>query len=315
MPFIKLTKFEQHRLSLFFICLALSIAGWLFFALSNPYRYPVNTIVHYYNAPHHKAFHPLQSDHVKLMVEGTGWQLLFSKLRFSPRNIKVDLKNLSKQNFVSFKDQLYSVNKEFDFRQRVVSVQPDTLYFDFSARNVKRVPVKLVSKLLFKNQYGLYESIKLIPEYVTLTGPKDDLMAITSWETDTLISKNIDETFSANISLKSPSKLNIAIYPTLIQVKVPVDEFTEKEVEVPLQLKNNRLFDEVKLFPENVKVKIQVSLKNYPSVDKKAFEVFVDLDNWKNHGYKQLPIVLKGYPQFSKLIKIEPQFVDFIIRK
>ncbi|MDB5121743.1 MAG: hypothetical protein JWN56_2961 [Sphingobacteriales bacterium] len=315
MPFLKLTKFEQHRLSLFFICLALSIAGWLFFALSNPYRYPVNTIVRYYNAPHNKAFHPLQSENVKLVVEGTGWQLLFSKLRFNPHHIKVDLRDLNKRDFVSFTNQLDIVNKDFDSRQKVVSVQPDTLYFDFSARKVKRVPVKLISKILFKNQYGIYDHIKLVPEYVTLTGPEEDLKAINSWETDTLISEDVDETFSTKISLKSPSKLNIDIYPTLIQVRVPVDEFTEKEVEVPLRIKNNRHFDEVKLLPENVKVKLMVSLKNYPLVDKKAFDAFVNLDNWEKDGYKQLPIILKHYPDFCKLIKIEPQFVDFIIKK
>ncbi|MDB5013442.1 MAG: hypothetical protein JWQ25_1644 [Daejeonella sp.] len=315
MPFLKLTKFEQHRLSLFFICLALSIAGWLFFALSNPYRYAVSTVVRYYNAPHNKAFHPLQSENVNLLVEGTGWQLLFSKLRFKPRYVKVDLRQLNKRNFVSFNDQLDLVNREFDSKQKVVSVLPDTLYFDFSARKVKRVPVKLVSKILFKNQYGVYDRIKLVPEYVTLSGPEEDLKMISSWKTDTLISENVYQTFSSNISLKSPNKPNIDVYPTLIQVKIPVDEFTEKEVEVPVQVKNNRRFDEVKIFPENVKVKLMVSLKNYPLVDKKAFNAFVDLDNWRNDGYKQLPVTLKSYPEFCKLIKIEPQFVDFIIKK
>ncbi|MBC7694825.1 MAG: YbbR-like domain-containing protein [Burkholderiales bacterium] len=315
MPFLKLTKFEQHRLSLFFICLALSILGWLFFALSNPYRYAVNTVVRFYNAPANKAFHPLQSEYVKLVVEGTGWQLLFSKLRFTPQNIKVDLQELNKRNFISFKDQLDLVNKEFDSKQRIVSVLPDTLYFDFSSRKIKRVPVKLVYKISFKNQYGIYDQIKLVPEYVTLSGPEEDLKSITSWETDTVISNNVFETFSTTISLKAPMKPNVDIYPTLIQVKIPVDAFTEKEVEVPLQVKNNHRFDDVKLFPENVKVKLMVSLKNYPLIDKKAFDASVDLDNWKKNGYKQLPILLKNYPEFCKPIKIEPQFVDFIIKK
>lgn len=48
---------------------------------------------------------------------------------------------------------------------------------------------------------------------------------------------------------------------------------------------------------------------------KNFFEATVDLEKWKNRGYKQLPVNLTRFPDFSKMVKIEPQQIDFIITK
>jgi YbbR domain-containing protein len=225
------------------------------------------------------------------------------------------LRQLSNKNFISFKSQLSSINKEFDSQQRVISVLPDTLYFDFSTQKTKRVPVKLMSDLHFKPQHGIYDSVQLQPEFVTLTGPEKELEKIDSWDTDTLVLHNVNRTLTTKISLKSPSKLNVAVYPSLITVKLPIGEFTEREIEVPLIIKNNLNFEEVKLLPESVKVKILIALKNYPLVDRKSFEASVDLNNWSEYGYNQLPVKISRFPKFSQLLRVEPQSADFIIQK
>ena len=81
MPFIKLTKVERKRFLMLVICLLIAIAAWLFMALNNKYVYTAKTVLNYENIPQKKAFHPLQSDTVDLQVEGTGWQLLFARLK------------------------------------------------------------------------------------------------------------------------------------------------------------------------------------------------------------------------------------------
>src|SRR5690606_22194527 len=108
-----------------------------------------------------KAFHPLQSDTVNLQVEGTGWQLLFARLRIKPQSISISLDKLNNRNFIVFSDQLYNVNSQLLTAQKIISVQPDTLYFDFSTRTVKKVPVELVSELTFYKQYGISSSIRI----------------------------------------------------------------------------------------------------------------------------------------------------------
>jgi YbbR domain-containing protein len=315
MPFIKFSKVERRRISLFFVCLLFAVGAWMFFALSNRYVYQVQTLVRYVNFPDNKAFHSLQSDTIDLQVEGTGWQLLFSKLRINPQSVDVDLEKLKKQTFVNLSDQLNYINKQFESTQKVVNVRPDTLYFDFSSRAVKKIPIRLNYDIRFESHYGISDTIQISPSYVTVTGPGNELEKIDYWYTDTLKLKNVNSNFSSKISLQKALKANISIYPRIVDLRIMVDEYTEKVIEVPIVLLNNNEFRNVKLLPDKVKITFLTALSNYSKIDRGDFEVSVDLNNWKLKGYKQLPVLISKFPKFCELVKIEPQNIDFIIQK
>ena len=134
MPLIKLTKVERKRFGLLITCLIAAICAWLFLALNNKYVYTAKTELIYKDEPQKKAFKALQPDAVDLQVEGTGWQLLFSRLRIKPQSITVSLAKLNNRNFILFTEQLSQINKQLETSQKIISVKPDTLYFDFSKR-------------------------------------------------------------------------------------------------------------------------------------------------------------------------------------
>ncbi|WP_017259439.1 CdaR family protein [Pedobacter arcticus] len=315
MGLIKLTAVERRKISIFFTCLILAIATWLFFSLSNKYEYEVKTIVNFKNLPVNKAFNPLQSDTVLLTVQGTGWQLLFTRLRIYPRDVRVDLSNLSKRNYVTFTDQMRSINAYYSSEQRIVSVQPDTLYFDFTTRQVKKVPVRLNSKLSFIKQFGQSEDIVLKPDSVTVTGPLEQLQKIEYWTTDTFSRKDISNTIIDKITLKATSAPNITIYPPLTEVKIPVEEFTEKQLFVPIKVINNNQYYNVKLFPDRVKVTFMISLSDYEDTNEDDFDAVVDLNTWKNFGATMLPIRIVKKKPFSRIRWIEPSQVHFMVKK
>jgi YbbR domain-containing protein len=308
-----MNSFERRKLVLFITCLFVAILAWLAFSLSNSYVYKVQTRVHYINSPELKSFHSLQSDTVVLQVEGTGWQLLFPGIRVDPDSIDVDLEKLNTRNYVTFSEQLNEVNRKLGSSQRVTAVTPDTLYFDFSARNTKRVPVKLAYDLQYIKPFNVSGSIQLHPEYVMVSGPPEDLARINYWVTDSLKLKDIKSNVSAKVLLKRNQKSNVSVYPSLINVKIPVDEFTEKSLEVPLKVLNNSGYL-VKLLPEKVKITFLTALGNYSRTDKESIEATINLDYWENAGYKQLPVKISRFPAFCKLISIDPQIVDFIIK-
>ncbi|MDO8991504.1 YbbR-like domain-containing protein [Daejeonella sp.] len=315
MPLIKFTKIERRRISLFFLCLLLAVGAWLFFALSNRYVYQVQTLVRFVDLPENRAFHPLQSDTIRLQVEGTGWQLLFSKLRISPPSVNIELKELQKQTFIELSDQIQKINTQVGSTQKVVYIHPDTLYFDFSSSTVKKIPVVLKQDIQFKAQFGISDSVQISPAFVTITGPVKELANIKGWETELLSLDKVSESVNMKINLKRPSKANITIHPGFVDLRLNIDEFTEKVVEIPVKVLNNKEFRNVKLLPDKVKVTLLSPLSKYPETDRSDFELFVDLNNWKENGYTQLPVRIIRIPEFSRLVKIEPQTLDFIIQK
>jgi hypothetical protein len=64
-----------------------------------------------------------------------------------------------------------------------------------------------------------------------------------------------------------------------------------------------------------VTVTTLVSLKDFSKWTARDFEAIVDLDNWAENRVKSLPILMTKVPDFVKIIKIEPQNVDFFVRK
>jgi len=315
MPFIKLTQIEKRRVLSLLACLVLAVGAWLFMALNNKYVYTAKTVLIYKNFPQKRAFHPLQSDTVDLQVEGTGWQLLFARLRINPQSISVSLNQLNTKEFVVFSDQLYNVNKQLESSQKVISVKPDTLYFDFTKRTVKRVPIRLVQRVEFVKQYGISSEILLTPKFVTVTGPIEELEKINSWSTDTLKLSNVQSSAKARVWMQHSTHKNVSIFPSSVEVKLPVDEFTEKTVEVPLKIVNNRNYNSIKLYPKKVKVTFLVALSNFAQVDESFITATVDADEWQNLHHNQFTVKITQFPNYCKLISVYPSKVDFIVEK
>jgi len=315
MAIVKLSASERRRLSAFFTCLILAAVAWVFTTLSNNYNFTVKEVLTYKNMPQKRAFHSLQPDTINTTIQGTGWDMLFSKMNFENRKITVDLHTLDSKDYVVLSSQLKDINERKDFDNQIIGFSPDTLYFDFSNRAVKRVPIRLVSNIRYQQQYAQSNDVAIRPSYVTLTGPGSALEHIESWDTDSLKSDSTNETIRANVGLLPSREGNVSIYPKSVQVVIPIEEYTEKEISIPVKLVNNRDYYRVKMFPLKVTVTFTTSLNRYAQMDEDLFEATADLNLWKEHGYTSLPVKLSRRPAYCKVVKIEPQNIDFIVRK
>lgn len=315
MALIKLSATERRRLSAFFSCLLLAVIVWVFATLSNTYDFTVKEVLVYKNVPRKRAFHPLQSDTITATLQGSGWETIFQKMNFNNQTVDVDLHTLENKDYIVLSSQLKQINEKKDPDQQISSFSPDTLYFDFSGRKVKRVPIRLISEIHYQRQFTQSNNAVLEPSYVTASGPDTVIDKLKYWNTDTLKIDSANETIRTNLGLQAVKEGNLTIYPKSVQVRIPVDEYTEKTLQIPVKLINNHNFYNVKIFPQKVKVTFTTSLRRYPEMDEDFFEASADLNLWRNSGYSMLPVKLTRYPAFCKIVKIEPQNIDFIIHK
>lgn len=315
MAIIKLSVTERRRASAFITCLVLALCAWIVVTLSTTYNYNVREILTFKNAPLKRAFHSLQSDTVNVTVKGSGWQMLLSKMNEQNHIIKVDLSKLDSEAYVVLSAQLAEINSEKALDNQIIAITPDTLYFDFSNRSVRRVPVQLVKSVKYRQQYTQSGDVIIKPAYVTISGPSNRIDKIKYWRTDSLSLKNIGESVSTQINLEASAEGNISIYPKTVQVNIPVDEFTEKTLELPVKLVGNVDFFNVKVFPQKVKVTFTTSLNRYTDIDEELFEAQADLNLWRMYGYNTLPVKVTRLPAYCKIVNVEPHNIDFIVKK
>lgn len=315
MAIVKLSAAERRRLSAFFTCLVLAVSAWIFTKLSSTYNFTVREVLSYKNAPQKRAFHALQPDTVSAIMQGTGWQMLFSKINSQSKIINVDLHSLDTKDYVVLSSQLKQINAQKEPNQQIVSFSPDTLFFDFSDRAVKKVPVKLIAVIKYQHQFAQSNAVSINPAYVMISGSDSLIERIKYWNTDSLILDSVHETIKTYIGLQQFKEGSISVSPKSVRVIIPVDEFTEKAVLIPVKLINNRNYYNVKIFPQKVKVTFTVPLSKYAETDDDFFEAAADFSLWREHDYSTLPVKLTRIPSYCKIVKIEPQNIDFIIRK
>jgi len=314
MAIIKLSATERRRVSAFFTCLVLAIVAWLFTVLSNPRKYTVQAVLKYKNAPQRRAFHSLQHDTINVTIAGSGWDMLFSGMNVGTRTITVDLHSLENKNYIVLSSQQNQINNNKELNRPIAGFDPDTLYFDFSNRKVKKVPLKVVTEISYKHQFAQSDNITVKPAYAVISGPESIIDKITEWPSDPLKLDSVDETVNTRLAVQPVKEANMSVFPKTIRVTVPVDEFTEKTLSIPVKLINGRGYD-IKIFPQKVKIIFTVPLGRYPETDEDFFEANADLDLWRLHNYKALPVMVSKLPSYCKIVRIEPKNIDFIIKK
>lgn len=311
----RFTKIQRRKLTVFFRCVVISFIAWALFAVSNNYTINYKVGLEYVNVPENKAFHPLQSDSVRVNLRMSGWKLLAQQLKKDSARIRVDLSSLENRNYVVFSTQIGFVNRQFTSDKQVVSVSPDTLYFDFSKQTQRKVPVKALSNLNFRKQYGITGEVKTNPEHVTITGPLEDVANIEFIETDTIRGSQLDTDVRTVASLNRRHRTNITLYPTFAEVVIPVGEMTEKVLELPIRIEGAKKYTSVRTLPTKVKVTVLISLKDYSKWTSSDFEAVVDLSAWEEDRTPNLPVIITKKPEFCELISVMPQNVDFFVRK
>ena len=315
MAIIKLSGAEKRKTGIFMVCLLSALFAWLFFALSSKTLKEYKRVLVFKNLPLNKAFYPLQSDTVIIELETTGWQAVFSGWSGKKKPLNVDLGLLGNKNYLVFSQNLPMLKSNNKVSEKIISIEPDTLYFDFTKRSVRRVPINLRSELLYKDQFEQSGSAIINPAYVTVIGPEAEIKNLKSWPTQLLKSKKTSANLVQSIGLIRTPKNNMNVYPSVVNVTVPVEEFTEKQLEIPVIVIHNPNYYNVKLFPKKVSVKLMVPLSIYNKVTPEDFEATADLNLWAINKVDKLPVNIKVMSHYIRIIEVEPHQLDYIIKK
>ncbi|CAM3680500.1 YbbR-like domain-containing protein [Mucilaginibacter galii] len=314
MAIIKLSASERRRLSVFITCLVLALVAWVFATLSGKYNFTVKQTLVFKNAPQRRAFKALQPDTVEATMQGTGWEMVFSRMSMTNRPLTIDLHTLEHSNFIALNTQVAQINRKLDLDHKIIAFDPDTLYFDFTNRMVKKIRVEPVLKLQYQPQYANSDKIVVNPAYVTVNGPGNVIEKITSWKTDTLKMDHVNDHIKTTLPLQRAKEGNISVYPKTVRLFVPVEEFTEKTLKIPVRLINNPHYKNVKYFPQQITITFTTPLSHYTEVDEDFFEATADFSLWQQ-GYSVLPVNIIRMPAYCRIVKMQPRNVDFLVGK
>jgi len=293
-------------------CIGLALIFWLLIKLSKTFNSHSEVTIAY-NIPAGKVLVEQPPSKVLATYTGMGWDLASHALRRQESNIVINLSNEANQTI--YQSQIRSRIKD---KLTSKSVQITALNYDYipiqlEDEFVKKVPINLDYKFEFEGTHYFYQdSIQLSPDSITLTGPKAQIDSIEVWNSQKLMLKGINQSIQKELNLKVPQTPNIRITPELVKVNIPVEQFTERAVFVPITIKNAP--DSLKIFPDKTKLNCVIGLSYYDQMTPEDFEVEVDLQGVVlNNEKNTLPLQLVKQPPYITNPNLNPKSVEFFI--
>jgi YbbR domain-containing protein len=163
--------FRREKVIVFIAAYIMAISLWFIVNLSGSYSITLNISVEPGNIPEDMALTESLPEFVQVGVSGEGWQLL--SLYNDPPTVVINIEDKEINLFDQVRQRL-SYLQDID----IAKVQPLILSVNLEPRVSKKVPIKLNTKLTFRNRYGLVGKPKLIPDSITISGAQSKVSNI-----------------------------------------------------------------------------------------------------------------------------------------
>jgi len=295
------------------ICLGFAFVFWLLVKFSKEYTV-VRTMTLHYELPQGKAFVTPPPESVIVNLTAQGWYFLVAGIlgnryeltydvpdhtvfSLSPTQIRTDLDDLVNDKEVEI------TNLVFDGIRIALEEQEQVL-----------LPILLFKELSFVEEHHLADSILLIPDSVWVTGPASQVEPLTYWATDSLFLDNLSKDYDGQLKLRKPED-GLRVAPAAVQVKVPVERFTERSIFVDVEVVNP-LADSIRLFPDKALIKCVIGLSHYNDLSAESFRLIADLEKtFIREGKNTVPLELVKYPIYLHSYLINPRATEFFVIK
>ncbi len=312
---IKKLKFGgNNTLPVFIICVLIAAVFWILNSLNKEYSYSFAFPLEVINMPYSKRMVNTAPDSIKVLCKARGFELFWFSIRNARKKINIDLdeKKIASADKISIGIKSEFIGKfKNDLQQmEIVSAQPDSIHLFLSARYLKKVPVISNLKYTLKTRFGIAGSIKIEPDSILISGDKADIANVNAIETEEKELALISTTTLAELNLIKPE--NVFLSANKINISIPVEEYTEGKVIVPL---NISMINGLKVYvlPAEAEITYQATFNNYSKIEKDSFRISAQQVTVGKS--KKLKLTVAKSPVNAKVISIIPPFVDYYFEK
>ncbi|MFT7114375.1 MAG: hypothetical protein ACI8P7_001160 [Candidatus Azotimanducaceae bacterium] len=313
---------KNQRTTVFGICFMLSFSFWLLIKLSHDYNARVQLNLGYENIPEGKLLAEDPIQFIEADIDAPGFSLLKNWLNsFGRIDIDVSVLNTRKSNGIEkaywvTNNQKQVISQQLSNGIKVVQVYPDTVFYMLSDLVERKVPVLVSDALQYKSQYRKRGAIKVEPDSIVVSGPKSIVDTISYVFTEQWHASMVDGALNTSLELRNSLRDNNIRYSNKkVDVSVEVDQITESEVEVLIQVKNNPEGFDLKVFPRKVRLTFLVALRDFKKISPEMFRAEVEFPDAFQQQNSLLSVKAISTSKLVDLLQTKPEKVEYIIRK
>jgi len=307
---------------IFILFLFLSFIFWYLNSLSETAVTDIRYPVRYINIPGDRTLVTELPQKLDLYLKGPGYSILKLKVAGGRRPVVIDISSVNYLRVPGSSNLSYYVVTaglipklagQLRAECEITGIKPDTLFFSFDRIVSKRIKVKPSLELVTDRQYFIKGEILADPDSVTVTGPANILDTMGYVATRYRKFSGLNEPLKKNIPLLQSDHYSLS--DRRVTVTVPVEQFTEAEVVVPVRLLNVPDSIDIKIFPDEVTIRCLVAVTDYTILGDYPFNAVIDLAGTDLMTSEKLPVEVLSIPEFVTSLSFSPPGVDFLIER
>lgn len=306
---------KKGPLKTFLFFLGFSAVIWIFVQFSKQYTVPVEVPITYINVPMDKILEESRDRTLQLRMRDNGFNI--ARYRLIPPDLKIDLSEVRVEGntlIYELEQQKQSIVSQLNLSYENTAFLQQDIRIGFEQREVKTVNVVSNIELGFAVGYSALEEIILEPDTVRVSGPASVLDTLEEVGTRAIRINNINRDISGTVKLETGGLNNVTFFEEEVNYRLRTDKFTEGKVEIPVEVINVPQDQNVVIFPKEVALFYQVSLKDFEKVKASSFKVVVDFEQaLASEGFLLAQVVQK--PSFVNNVRLNERRIQFVIRR
>lgn len=313
-------RFNQ-KAYIFLFCLLLSTFFWFLSAFSKTYTTTLNAPLEYNTLSEEFILTKPPAASVNINVSGSGFELLGEQMSLNKKKTLVDL-NLARPT--SSADRYFILTSMLKDKLRMnldpdielLSIGEDSLLLRTEKRLSKKIKIVPQVELKLEKGYKQRGEITVTPNVVSLSGPQGFIDSVHTLYTEVITTNQLKDSMEKVVSIQLPKDINgLAVNPEKVEVLIPVEMYTEKVLTLAIKSEvstNSR--HQLQTFPNEVKVTFLVPLSKYNNLNESTLSAVVVYG--KEHSEsKKLSVKINNIPKYALLTKLEPERVEYILKK
>ena len=297
---------------LYLYCTGIALVFWVFLKLSKQYDSNVDVYLTY-QIEENKSFISRPPAQVNVTINAKGWDLL--SMNTVNKN-KVYIETENRTSPVLTVSELKSIIGETigaDKIIRSVFLESEMIDLSMDDRIRKRVPLTENFDLVFDNGYDLkQDSVVIIPDSVSLSGPASVLTEIDSWPLENQSFVDLQTDVEEEVMLQKEKTMAIEFSLETVEVRIPVEQVVEKSLWVGIEQIGGA--DSLLLFPKRVYLTCIVPMVDYDKISERDFSIVADMVNVSTEEEDNLVVLrLSGQTPKARSVRFEPQIAEYFI--
>lgn len=310
------SKYKNSRPRVFLFFLLLSFIFWMLARSTRQNSTRLEVGLDYVNVPENTIVGQQAPSSIDVELKTTGFQYLIYKIKPPRLNINLAL-------YASAEDTLVTIGKD-EVRQMIVSelsqegelryLTGDDLLIPLDQIVRRRIPVLADLQINYEQGFSPVGEALIVPDSVTLTGPRNLINAIESISTQPIQGEAVSTDLQLETQLILPEGIQNDLSSETVSVQLNVSEFIRKEIQLTPQIINLPEETEIRLIPETVTISFDVSVDQFNSVGPDVFEVVCDFGERNDQENFMIPRIIT-YPDFLQRVELEDKKIDYLIFK